>query len=626
MPIAQPTKEWVIQRATDLQSFYDRRRSNILAWRSLYFMDEEAYFFGADGSFIEQEDDEQRIILPMAHATVDSFKSVLLSRPPVLSVPPSAIKEVHQQQAEAIEKMLYALWTRGNVYEAIDNALWHALVDGWGVLQVRYDPGANEDGDVPIFVKSVDPIGVYPMPSERPGKWEYVIAVYHELAGTLRYRFVDSKDGRTKQARAAKRVLSDVEDDDRITVLEYWDDTYHSLMAIPMDSRAEEPRVSEGDWLLPPQEHRYGALPFFFLTGLTFPFPDRGDRLGVSILWPIEGMIRYMSKLISQKATIIARYANPTLVVKSQDGRGFDFPGLLGGQLGMFPDEDAEYLMPPGPMPAIDIQLEEIAGQVEMAGLPRHMMGQLNVSRLSGVAMNLLRTPVLMRISTKQVRIENALQDMNEAMLRIVENRISNPVYMWGNDMSGEPIEVSLDPEVIRGYYRNRVKLSASLPTDEPAMISILSTLLQQQVISKRTTRDIAQQVLRDMSPQSLEMEEDMIQIENLLAMPHIQMGLMLEAAEEAGMMDVVQQAQQMMGAQQGQGQQGSGPGFPGLGSETGLSPFNPLSQRQGSADTPRLSDSLSTLAKRVADAQGGRPAGPSGAIGSPDQPTEVAG
>ena len=617
-------KNWVIDSAKALERFYRQRNENILAWRALYFMDPKQVFQDASGNFVEAEDDEIRIILPLAHTTVDSFKAILLSRPPVIDVPASEILDLHYTQIDQIERTLYAVWDRANVVQAIQDALWHALVDGWGVLQVRFDPQAEEMGRVPIFVKSVDPIGVYPMPSERPGEWEYVIASYYELAGTLRKMFVSGKDKRKKATRVATQALEGLDEDSRIQVLEYWDDKYHGILIVPTDSKAPNTTVSEGEWVLLPTEHGYGTLPFFIFHGLTFPFKDRGERIGVSVLWPIEEMIKYLCKLISQKATIIARYANPTLVTYTQSGESNDI-SLFGDKLNLYTDERAEFLMPPGPMPEISVQMEEVLAQLEMAGLPRHMMGQLTVSRLSGVAMNLLRTPVLMRIASKQMAIEKALERMNESILKIIENRIEEPVYLWGNDQNGRPIEVFLNPEIVNGYYRNRVRLSASLPTDEPATVAMLSSLRQLEIISKRTMRDIVQQTLRDLSPQSLEMEEDQIQIENLLSMPEIQQGLMYEAASEAGILDRIKAAQELLAQQKGgPNAQGSQPGFPGLGSETGLSPFNPLNQLQGSAQNPRSADVLRGLIGQVSDFQGGRPGSPVESPLGPDVPTEV--
>jgi len=617
MALGKPTTNWLLSQAEYLREFYSQRNLNIKAWRNLYYMDEKSYFVDPEGSFVPQADDETRIILPLAFSTVEAFRALLLARPPVIDVPASEVKEVNQNQAQRLEDMLYGIWSRANVNQALQDALWHSLVDGWGILQVVYDPVAEKRDVVPIYVKSLDPIGVWPMPGDRPGTWAYILAFHTELVGTLRHTFVESRDKRLRTTRIASKAFDNLQDDDRVRVFDYWDDKYHAVMVIPeiqsVDVEVSTP--AEGVWILPPTEHNYDSLPFVIWHGVDLPDKVVGSRMGVSVLWPTEELCRYTSKLVSQKASIIARYADPTLVTKTMDGAGFPKPAMRGGHIPLYPEEDAFFIMPSGPIPQIDTMLEEMMGQTETAGLPRHIMGQINVSRISGVTMNLLRTPVLMRIAFKQMNMERALEDVNETILRIIENRVTKPVFLWGSDPDGKPIEISIDPAIVNGYYRNRVKLSSSLPTDEPATVSMLAALKQMNIISERTFRDVIQQVLRDLSPQSLDDEEQQILIENLVKMPPVQMALMQEAAQQAEL-DILPFIQSMFSGK-GQGQ-GSQPGLPGMGSQGGASPFGALQGMSGSMQNPRPADTVRNLAMQTERAQGGRPPGQMGTSMNP--------
>lgn len=623
----EPTKRWVQDTAEQMRRFYRQRDENILAWRSLYFLDDEAYFVDPEGEFVPQEDDEIRVMLPLAQAIIDTYQAMLFAQLPTLDVPASSIMEVDKTHAEKLEAMLYAIWDRSSIFRAVKDAGWHGLTDGWAVLQVVFDPEAEESGDVPVYVKSLDPMGVWPMPGNRPGEWKYVITVSYELVGTLRRTFVDGRDGRTSAVKSTKRVLSGMDEDDRVMVLDYWDDEYHGMMIVPMDTKSEEIYLHQGEWVLEPAKHKYGVLPFAIWHGNALPMRDRGERMGVSVLWPIGSLLRYLTKLASQKATIIGRYASPTIVTKTEDGRGFDAPGQLGDQIPLFPEESVELLLPSGPAPEVSFMFEEMMGAVESASLPRHVMGQLNVGRLSGVAMNLLRTPVLMKIAFKQQDIERAMEEINEVILHMVEHRMRTPVYVWGVNAKKKDIEVVIDPALVAGYYRNRVRLSASLPTDEPATVAMLASLKQMNIISDQTFRNIVQQTLRDLSPQSLDAEEIQILIETVAKLPPVQMAMMLEAARAADL-DVLPLLEKMLGGQQGG--QGSQPSLPGMGSQAGLSPTNPLQQQGGSVSNPRSADIIKNLASQVgvAGAQGGRPPspmespGPASGLG----PTSVAG
>jgi len=597
-----PTKEQIFDYAQRLEEFYSQRNTNMLVWRELALLTKESYWVDSEGNYVPPEDYEVRIILPTAWNTIETYLALMLTRPPVITVPTSEVREVHKEQADMIEKMLYAVWSKSRLNSVLRDALWHSLVDGWGVLQVVYEPDADLKGRCPIYVKSIDPMGFYPMPSARPGEWEYVIIIQHRLVGDLRRSFILGKDGRLKAVKSAKQALEGYDDTDRVKILEYWDDTHHAFMVIPEETEQEEPDVALGEWLLPPTEHRFGRIPFAVFFGVGLPFRDRGERMGVGVLFPLEGLVRYSCQLISQKASIIHRYANPTLVTKTVEGRGFDIPSPIGGELPLELEESAEFLLPPGTPPDVDVQLNEIIAQIEQTGLPRHIMGQLAISRLSGIALSLLRTPVLMKVAFKQMSVEEALEDINEIILRTIENYVAEPIYLWGRDSEGQTIDIALDPTIINGYYRTNVKLTASLPTDETAVTAMVTALRQTDVLSSRTARDIIQQTLRDLTTQSLEDEENQILIEKLLALPQFQVALAMDAAREAGV-ELFMEAGPGRGNIPGSPMQGAIPGMP-----PGAVPPQQFPWRVSGRAEPTPAEALTRLINTIQGQQGGRP------------------
>jgi len=58
-------------------------------------------------------------------------------------------------------------------------------------------------------------------------------------------------------------------------------------------------------------------------------------------------------------------------------------------------------------------------------------------------------------------------------------------------------MELRLKPEEIRGYYRNRVELSASLPKDEAGEVMSMAQLVGQKLISRETFLDQMQRIKR---------------------------------------------------------------------------------------------------------------------------------
>jgi hypothetical protein len=195
-------------------------------------------------------------------------------------------------------------------------------------------------------------------------------------------------------------------------------------------------------------------------------------------------------------------------------------------------DEDAGYLMHPGPMPQIDTLIQQVDEVMDAASLPKVLQGQY-VGAVSGVAMSLLRNPTLMKVGFRQKEIERACENLNMKMLKLLEVKLSSkPVYMWGGALTGENVDVMIDKSRIGGYYRNEVKLSASLPTDDANTVNMLATLVQLNVLSKQTARDVAQQTLHDLVPQSLIDEEQRIVAEMVYGNPSFVEGLVMKLAE----------------------------------------------------------------------------------------------
>lgn len=115
------------------------------------------------------EPDERRISAPTCWNVVESFRTLLLTRAPVISVPPSEVKAVATDQAEMIEKYLYGVWYQARVMDALNLAEWNASCLGEGVLRCVYDGEMVED-ELPLVVQALDPRTVYASPSGRAGQ------------------------------------------------------------------------------------------------------------------------------------------------------------------------------------------------------------------------------------------------------------------------------------------------------------------------------------------------------------------------------------------------------------------------------------------------------------------------
>jgi hypothetical protein len=154
------TPRFVHARFEALSGRWGERNSRMDDYEKLYLLDvwEEA-----------PEPDERRITSPRCWNTVEAFRTLLLTRAPVISVPASDIKAVATDQANKIEKYLYGVWYQAQVPDALNLAEWYACCLGEGVLRCVYDGEAVED-ELPLVVQALDPRTVYATPSGRSGR------------------------------------------------------------------------------------------------------------------------------------------------------------------------------------------------------------------------------------------------------------------------------------------------------------------------------------------------------------------------------------------------------------------------------------------------------------------------
>jgi hypothetical protein len=142
--------------------------------------------------------------------------------------------------------------------------------------------------------------------------------------------------------------------------------------------------------------------------------------------------------------------------------------------------------------------------------------------------------------------------------LKLLEKFLKSPYVVWGRSNSGQMFSATIDPKKISGYYYNDVKLSASLPSDDAATVNMLSVLKQLDVLSTRSIRDVAQQTLHDLVPQSLDDEMAQIIAEKALNDPQLLQAISLYFAQQ-----IDPTISQYMAAQN---QQRQPPGNPAMG------------------------------------------------------------
>lgn len=167
----------------------------------------------------EAQEGELRVSSPRAWNTVEGFRTLLLTQPPVIDVPASELGRVEQDRADAIEKFLYGCWSRADVMGAADEAEFYANCLGLGVLKVVYDE-TQPEGELPIVCQALDPRNVYT--SWDPRKRLRAMEVAHSWERPRRE--IEAEWGRELPGRDEEEATAALDGwlDEEVCYTEYW--------------------------------------------------------------------------------------------------------------------------------------------------------------------------------------------------------------------------------------------------------------------------------------------------------------------------------------------------------------------------------------------------------------------
>lgn len=549
MDPTQVTVGFVTGRADELKSRWGERNTRMDDMEALYRLD-----VWED----EAAPDERRVTSPRPYTVVEATRALLFTQRPVIDVPASLVSKVADETASHMEKHLYGCWDRMRLVLAIDEAEFFADCLGMGVLRIVYVPDMPY-GDLPIIGNALDPRHVYHSPDPLRPLRSMEVAHYFDRTR----REIEAEWGELKGRPAEPEELAEWLDQE-VDFIDYWMTTtvereakeeeeeilgplgkavkaLRGIFKRPEEKAEEGERegesernveqeravincvVADGQFVKEPMiVPGYEILPFVWWAGVRTPLKDEDSCL--SVLWAIaggvrgggsQGMIATENELFSLKMREVERRARMAAVTNDESLLDLDSsPGAV--NYAKEADYKITWVVPPGEGPQTDILMRQVGQRTEDATIPGSMMGQYQ-GAASGIALSMVTNPVLMRIAARQRDREEALQDVNGIILALTEEYAPDEGWtVWGLDKEGKEMEERLPPGMIAGYRRNRVHLSARLPRDAAGEGLMLSKLVQDKLLSRRSAIERLQMVL-SLSGQSPDDELKRILIESIL-------------------------------------------------------------------------------------------------------------
>lgn len=103
---------------------------------------------------------EYRVSLPLAFDLVEKLRALLVTRPPIYTVPAGTANMPTQERAQKIERWLDGAASMMNLDTLLPEAAWWAICAGIGIMKLAYDPNAAED-EFPLVLHTPDPRACY---------------------------------------------------------------------------------------------------------------------------------------------------------------------------------------------------------------------------------------------------------------------------------------------------------------------------------------------------------------------------------------------------------------------------------------------------------------------------------
>jgi hypothetical protein len=494
----------VLQLVKELQDHYDQRNRMMDRWAGLAF--------GELGDR-PTNDDAAGVRLPTGFSIVQLATAILGAQRPRIRVPRPSDTMEDQEQAETIQQFLQGCWdmnVREYEIDALERAIWWAVVVGWFGFKVLFDPNAKaKKGDgwdrFPLRIDARNPRTLYPQPCDgRPG---YVVERYERKWGEVRRQWADELNEIGLYPESYK-------DTDKVTWTEYWDE--ERMIYLVQDKEM----VNE--------DHGYGFVPYAIGHGYESPLLE-GDRRGIGLLAPISDVLRQEQELFTQRSAIAEKYAWPTILVESVLGDKFELNQSPGAVNYLMPGDSVTFLEWRSTMPELETLHQQTRSYIERSTFTGVQFGERPVAGTTGYLASLLSATSQLKLQPIKRSLELTMAAVNEMLLKLVEAKVEGTLSVDGMDHRNKDFEVSIEAKDIKGYRRNIVELQVMMPGEnvEKAMTGL--RLSQQGIISRLTAREKYAEVE---SPQE---EQQLVLAEKILEHPLVLAGAGLKAAQDWG-------------------------------------------------------------------------------------------
>lgn len=550
----KPKEDWIMQQGDrTIMMWMDRDQQ----------MDEDLAIYRLNFKPKNIEDGEF-VILNDPRVIVDKAVNMLAAQHPIIKC--IAPVEDTREQAQKIENWLRwqwdrweREWRRGQLQQSIRYAMAHfGCLRGWITVRMHYDPDHTDRNTSPIKCTPYDPRQVYPMPGKNGMK--YVIHKYPITVAELLDEWPE-----------AEKVYGDNHDmTEVVEVKAYYDDHFHAVWV-------------DNHILKKPTEHGYGINPWVIVPcqGSPIRATDIDETgwnryAGVAIFDSIRHAYKQMNRTMSQLATETARSANPPRIYyyDPTDEEPKEIILSPGHTNYAYAGERVDLLQLSARPSDVQPLMNSLSSNIEKGGLPDVLWGV--GSNTTGLGMSVMSDAARDQLFAVVDAMEEAMQQIHEIALTLVQNVHEGEIGFWITDGSGEVASgYTISSEDVEAVgTETKVIYKNITPRDRMALANLGISLKESRLLSPTTVREEYLDIDNPEREQERLLHDMMYLNEEMVEKFFIPLTLAKITPE------LVEAYQSFMSQGQGGGMPpGMPPGMPGLPGPQGMGPPPPPPQ-----------------------------------------------
>ncbi len=552
----KPTLQSILDEQSAREQYYGVMKAR---WKVC----ERAY----DGDItIKIEDGFEKYIPPTGSAMVDTEVDHLITRNPVVNVPPKSETKVAQETADKVEKLHQSTLTHNTVNSPQPPAKVagkHAGIYGMFCFKGPVvDMKAFEKSDYferryAFLFKAINPMNLLPAPSLFWGGTGSMIEVKKKTIGEIQFEYPDFEPKPLEKGQ--------YKDTDKLDFLEWWDNDWRGF-------------VTDGQLLnVIPNVYHYVPYEMGF-SGLG-RIGDNPEDLAVGLLWKVMGALEIEARTMSALDAIVQTHAFPKYDVEMDPAKIAGGMAKGPGGVSYIPkDANLHFREVPNIPPFLYDHLGNIRQDIRLGTSADVARGERPVGVSTGYQQRMLVSEVQLKFGDVLDALQYKLSLILAKTVYLMEKVITKPVSVWGK-VGQKSYEDMIKPDDIKGHYYCTVDLSSTKPEEEERVALAGFQMWKGGGITKKRFWE------KYLRISDITTEEDQEMVERVMGQPKIIEAISAAAAEQWGMdayiKQVTEQAKQQAAAQGMGGMNNLGMPQEMAGEQQGLQTMDAVAQQQ---------------------------------------------